>query len=257
MPLYRTNENSFNNAMQAMKASAATAATMQKQTKYEPPKKSFGGALLSGVAGGAMGLGTANWFDENASQALYKETFGKWFGDGATNAGGTNVIENLTGNALGETFNTATTSTPFIVPEIPTGIAQGIGGTGVAGADTFTSGLGAVTKGLSTGAGASALSSGAGAVETAGSLLPGASALANGALAGTNLGGMGSTLAAANGALDATAGLTTGAELAGAGASAAGVAGTTAGTAAMSAPATMGLSLLAAGVLAGLGSYFF
>ena len=71
MALYRQ-QSPYQAALQGMQNASATTAGMTKKQEVKEPKKSFGGALGSMIAGGSYGLGMADMFTgSEATKAMW------------------------------------------------------------------------------------------------------------------------------------------------------------------------------------------
>lgn len=71
MALYKV-QSPINSALQGMQSASATTAGMTKKQEVKEPKKSFGGALGSMIAGGSYGLGMADMFTgSEATKAMW------------------------------------------------------------------------------------------------------------------------------------------------------------------------------------------
>lgn len=88
MALYKV-QSPINSALQGMQNASATTAGMTKKQEVKEPKKSFGGALGSMIAGGSYGLGMADMFTgSEATKAMWGGVKGALGGGGAEAAGG-------------------------------------------------------------------------------------------------------------------------------------------------------------------------
>ena len=82
MALYKV-QSPINSALQGMQNASATTAGMTKKQEVKEPKKSFGGALGSMIAGGSYGLGMADMFTgSEATKAMWGGVKGALGGGG-------------------------------------------------------------------------------------------------------------------------------------------------------------------------------
>lgn len=103
MALYKV-QSPMNSALQGMQNASATTAGMTKKQEVKEPKKTFGGALGSMIAGGGYGLGMADLFTgSEASKAMWNGVKGA-LGGGAETAGGVGGAAGAIGSTLPETI---------------------------------------------------------------------------------------------------------------------------------------------------------
>ena len=87
------------------KSHPATTAGMTKKQEVKEPKKSFGGALGSMIAGGSYGLGMADMFTgSEATKAMWGGVKGALGGGGEEAAGGIGGAAGAIGSTLPETI---------------------------------------------------------------------------------------------------------------------------------------------------------
>ena len=104
MALYKV-QSPINSALQGMQNASATTAGMTKKQEVKEPKKSFGGALGSMIAGGSYGLGMADMFTgSEATKAMWGGVKGALGGGGAEAAGGIGGAAGAIGSTLPETI---------------------------------------------------------------------------------------------------------------------------------------------------------
>lgn len=178
MALYKV-QSPMNSALQGMQNASATTAGMTKKQEVKEPKKTFGGALGSMIAGGSYGLGMADMFTgSEATNAMWSGVKGA-LGGGAE-AGAATTAATGAVNALAP-VSTAAGSTA-----VPAGVASlnlGNMGTVAGGAEAMASAGSALEGMAGTGTAlASAAPEAAGAASAAGPV--GWGLLAAGALAG-------------------------------------------------------------------------
>lgn len=176
MALYKV-QSPMNSALQGMQNASATTAGMTKKQEVKEPKKSFGGALGSMIAGGSYGLGMADMFTGGeATDAMWSGVKGALSGGAKTGAATT--AANGVANALAP-VSTAAGSTA-----VPAGVASmNLGNMGtIAGVAEAMASAGSALEGVAGGTLASTAPEAAGAASAAGPV--GWGLLAAGALAG-------------------------------------------------------------------------
>ena len=82
MALYKV-QSPINSALQGMQNASATTAGMTKKQEVKEPKKSFGGALGSMIAGGSYGLGMADMGERLAAPLHHLPLRNQWRMPGA------------------------------------------------------------------------------------------------------------------------------------------------------------------------------
>lgn len=177
MALYKV-QSPMNSALQGMQNASATTAGMTKKQEVKEPKKTFGGALGSMIAGGSYGLGMADMFTgSEATKAMWGGVKGA-LGGGATEAGAATTAATEAVNALAP-VTTAAGSTA-----IPAGVASAdLGSMGtIAGGSEAIASAGSALEGVAGGALTTTAPEAAGAASAAGPV--GWGMLAAGALAG-------------------------------------------------------------------------
>ena len=177
MALYKV-QSPINSALQGMQNASATTAGMTKKQEVKEPKKSFGGALGSMIAGGSYGQGMADMFTgSEATKAMWGGVKGALGGGGAETGVATTAATEAV-NALAP-VTTAAGSTA-----IPAGVASvDLGSMGtIAGGSEALASAGSALEGVAGGALASTAPEAAGAASAAGPV--GWGMLAAGALAG-------------------------------------------------------------------------
>lgn len=147
MALYKV-QSPINSALQGMQNASATTAGMTKKQEVKEPKKSFGGALGSMIAGGSYGLGMADMFTgSEATKAMWGGVKGA-LGGGAAETGAATTAATEAVNALAP-VTTAAGSTA-----IPAGVASAdLGSMGtIAGGSEALASAGSALEGVAGGA---------------------------------------------------------------------------------------------------------
>lgn len=177
MALYKV-QSPINSALQGMQSASATMAGMTKKQEVKEPKKSFGGALGSMIAGGSYGLGMADMFTgSEATKAMWGGVKGA-LGGGGAEAGATTLG---TTGALEMAAPVATSAGSTALPAGVASVDLGSMGTIAGGSEALAS-AGSALEGVAGGALASTAPEAAGAASAAGPV--GWGMLAAGALAG-------------------------------------------------------------------------
>lgn len=181
MALYKV-QSPMNSALQGMQNASATTAGMTKKQEVKEPKKTFGGALGSMIAGSGYGLGMADLFTgSEASKAMWNGVKGALGGGAETGAATLGATE--AGGALGMATPVTTAAGSTALPAGVASVDLGSMGTIAGGTEAMASAGSALEGVAGTGTAlASSAPEAAGAASAAGPV--GWGLLAAGALAG-------------------------------------------------------------------------